>query len=191
MIGVLSRTGRLAIAADFLRPSAARPMEERAEAADLGGDCCAVISRSALPTLEATTARKGQQRKVTVQIYGKVNQANDVLGLMAPEQNVYSVNNQCSSTRFGIRGKAKIGGDWSAGYQIEAESRCALSGNLNQFDATTTPTRNRSEFASRTQNIKHEKYGELRWGLNSTPKDNIVRIPTSRNLRIPISATSI
>ena len=36
------------------------------------------------------------------------------------EQNVYSVNNQYSSTRFGIRGKAKIGGGWSAGYQIEA-----------------------------------------------------------------------
>ena len=24
-------------------------------------------------------------------------------------------------------------------------------------------------------NIKHEKYGEVRWGLNSTPKDNIVK----------------
>ena len=24
-------------------------------------------------------------------------------------------------------------------------------------------------------NLKHEKYGELRWGLNSTPKDNIVK----------------
>jgi hypothetical protein len=29
------------------------------------------------------------------------------------EQNVCSANNQYSSTRFGIRGKAKIGGDWS------------------------------------------------------------------------------
>ena len=54
-----------------------------------------------------------------MQIYGKVNQAT-MFWDDGAEQNVYSVNNQYSSTRFGIRGKAKIGGGWSAGYQIEA-----------------------------------------------------------------------
>ena len=58
---------------------------------------------------------------VTARLLGspQVNQAT-MFWDDGAEQNVYSVNNQYSSTRFGIRGKAKIGGGWSAGYQIEA-----------------------------------------------------------------------
>jgi hypothetical protein len=107
MIGGLSRTGRLAIAAIFCAVGGAPGLEERAEAADLGGDCCADLEER-VAELEATTARKGN-KKVTVQIYGKVNQAT-MFWDDGAEQNVYSVNNQYSSTRFGIRGKAKIGG---------------------------------------------------------------------------------
>jgi hypothetical protein len=73
MIGGLSRTGRLAIAAIFCGVGGAPGLEERAEAADLGGDCCADLEER-VAELEATTARKGN-KKVTVQIYGKVNQA--------------------------------------------------------------------------------------------------------------------
>ena len=73
MIGVLSRTGRLAIAAIFCAVGGAPGMEERAEAADL---------EERVADLEATTARKGN-KKVTVQIYGKVNQAT-MSGTMAP-----------------------------------------------------------------------------------------------------------
>jgi predicted porin len=171
MIGGLSRTGRLAIAAIFCAVGGAPGLEERAEAADLGGDCCADLEER-VAELEATTARKGN-KKVTVQIYGKVNQAT-MFWDDGAEQNVYSVNNQSSSTRFGIRGKAKIGGDWSAGYQIEAESRVALSGNVNQFDDNNA-TEESIRMRQSNMNIKHEKYGEVRWGLNSTPTDNIVK----------------
>ena len=61
-----------------------------AKAADLGGDCCADLEER-VAELEATTARKGN-KKVSVQIYGKVNYATmwwDDGG----EQNVYTVNN--------------------------------------------------------------------------------------------------
>ncbi len=44
-----------------------------AHAADLGGDCCADLEER-VATLEATTARKGN-RKVSLKIYGQVNQA--------------------------------------------------------------------------------------------------------------------
>jgi hypothetical protein len=84
-----------------------------ARAADLGGDCCADLEER-VADLEATTARKGN-KKVSVQIYGKVNYATmwwDDGG----EQNVYTVNNYNESTRTGIKGKAKIAGDWEGGF---------------------------------------------------------------------------
>ncbi|MFN3624381.1 MAG: hypothetical protein ACK4TP_10000, partial [Hyphomicrobium sp.] len=43
-----------------------------AQAADLGGDCCADLEER-VAELEATTARKGN-RKVKLTVYGKVNQ---------------------------------------------------------------------------------------------------------------------
>ena len=49
-----------------------------AKAADLGGDCCADLEER-VAELEATTVRKGN-KKVSVQLYGKVNYAVDVLG---------------------------------------------------------------------------------------------------------------
>ena len=76
-----------------------------AKAADLGGDCCADLEER-VADLEATTVRKGN-KKVSVQIYGKVNYAAmwwDDGG----EQNFYVVNNYNESTRTGIKGKAKI-----------------------------------------------------------------------------------
>ncbi|MCK5496440.1 MAG: hypothetical protein KAI80_08525, partial [Hyphomicrobiaceae bacterium] len=44
-----------------------------AEAADFGGNCCADLEER-IAELEATTARKGN-RKVSLSVYGKVNQA--------------------------------------------------------------------------------------------------------------------
>ena len=46
-------------------------------AADLGGDCCADLEER-VAELEATTARKGN-RKVSLSIYGQVNDRPDVL----------------------------------------------------------------------------------------------------------------
>ena len=44
-----------------------------AKAADVGGDCCADLEER-VAELEATTVRKGN-KKVSVQIYGKINRA--------------------------------------------------------------------------------------------------------------------
>jgi hypothetical protein len=38
------------------------------------------------------------------------------------------------STRYGLKGSAKISGFWSAGFRIEAESKEAASQQLNEFN---------------------------------------------------------
>jgi predicted porin len=102
----------------------------QAQAADLGGDCCADLEER-VAELEATTARKGN-RKVSLTVYGQVNEM--VLfwddGDMS---DVYIATNDVSQDRFGFRGSAKIDSDWSAGYVVEIGVKTAASGDLSQF----------------------------------------------------------
>ena len=79
MIGGLRGTAsRLAIGAGFCVMGVVIFAQKPARAADLGGDCCADLEER-VAELEATTVRKGNN-KVTVQIYGKVNEAAPHLG---------------------------------------------------------------------------------------------------------------
>src|SRR5262245_57843914 len=93
-------------------------------AADLGGDCCADLEER-VAELEATTVRKGN-KKVSITLYGDANQ--QVLfwddGI---ETNAYVDNNSYKTTRFGLKGTAKVGGDWTSGYRLEIENRIARS----------------------------------------------------------------
>jgi predicted porin len=102
----------------------------QAQAADLGGDCCADLEER-VAELEATTARKGN-RKVSLAVYGQVNEMVlfwDDGGM----SDVYQTGNDVSRTRFGFRGSAKIDSDWSAGYLIEIGIRTADSASVSQF----------------------------------------------------------
>jgi hypothetical protein len=105
-----------------------------AQAADLGGNCCADLEER-VAELEATAARKGN-RKVSLTVYGQVNWAimhwDD-----GDERNTYIVDNNNSRSRFGFRGEAKIDADWSAGYLIEIGVRRNDSNNVTQSDART------------------------------------------------------
>jgi predicted porin len=108
-----------------------------------------------------------------VQIYGKVNYATmwwDDGG----EQNVYTVNNYNESTRTGIKGKAKIAGDWEGGFRLEWEYRPAASNLLNQFnDDNHTATDIVARWSQMYLANKH--YGTLNWGLTATPKYDITK----------------
>ena len=144
-----------------------------AKAADLGGDCCADLE-DRVAELEATTVRKGN-KKVSVQIYGKVNYAtmfwND-----GGEQNTYVVNNYNESTRTGIKGSAKIAGDWSAGYRLEWEYRPAASNRLNQFnDDNAFDTTGPLAVRWSQMYLANKTYGTLNWGLTATPKYDITK----------------
>src|SRR5215475_7993416 len=105
-----------------------------AKAADLGGDCCSDLE-DRVAELEATTVRKGN-KKVSVTLYGQLNRAilwwDDHV-----ESNTYSVDNNYESSRFGLKGSAKIAGDWSGGYRFEVETTLANSARTNQFDDDT------------------------------------------------------
>src|SRR5690349_21266591 len=120
MFGGLTKTSsRIAIAAALGMTLGGFVMSSHpAKAADLGGDCCADLEER-VAELEATTVRKGN-KKVSVQIYGKVNYAT-MWWDDGSESNTYVVNNYNESTRTGIKGSAKISDDWSAGYRLEWE----------------------------------------------------------------------
>ena len=106
MFGGLFRTTSLAalLAAGLVYGGAS------AQAADLGGDCCADLEER-VAELEATTARKGN-RKVSLEVSGQVNEMvfywDDGV-----ESNVYQATNTFSSSRFRMKCSANINADWS------------------------------------------------------------------------------
>ncbi len=87
-----------------------------ANAADLGGDCCADLEER-VAELEATTARKGN-RKVSLKISGWVNE-EVMYWDDGTEQNVYVGTNTLEQRRFKFSAKPRSTSDWSAGYTIE------------------------------------------------------------------------
>jgi hypothetical protein len=89
-------------------------------AADIGGNCGADLEER-VAELEATTADKGN-RKVTVTLYGRVNRIVNFWD-DGVESNTYTLNSSYSPTRWGFRGDAKIGGAWTAGYNLEMEEK--------------------------------------------------------------------
>ncbi len=139
-----------------------------AQAADLGGNCCADLEER-VAELEATTVRKGN-RKVSLQLYGQVSQSvlfwND-----GDEQNVYVLENNNTKNRLGVRGSAKINSDWSAGYQIELQIRSGRSSSANQFPLATTQGATITAFNTQSVslrfanwNLKSNTYGTLTVG---------------------------
>jgi predicted porin len=170
--GLREAASRFALAAIVGAIGAVVFVQQPARAADLGGDCCADLEER-VAELEATTVRKGN-KKVSVQVYGKVNRFvafwDD-----GHEQNAYVENNSYSSTRFGFRGKAKISGDWSGGYRMEMEDRTALSKELSQVDDDFIGESRTLQVRHSYMFIEQKKIGELRWGLTSSPKDDITK----------------
>src|SRR5262249_24647304 len=168
-----SRGKVIAIAASLCAIGTTVFLAKPAKAADLGGDCCADLEER-VAELEATTARKGN-KKVTVQIYGKVNYAVEWWD-DGHEHNVYTVNNYNESTRTGIKGNAKIGGDWSAGYRLEWEYRPARSNGLNQFnDDNINDSVGQLNMRWSQMYLANKNYGTLNWGLTPTPKYDITK----------------
>jgi predicted porin len=144
-----------------------------ARAADLGGDCCADLEER-VAELEATTVRKGN-KKVTIELYGDVNK-NVLYWDDGVERNTYVEDNGYKTSRFGFRGKAKITEDWSGGYRLEIETRNARSRNLDQIDDDNTDD-SLGSLAVRHSYIylNSKSYGELRWGLTWSAKDDITK----------------
>lgn len=147
-----------------------------ATAADLGGNCCADLEER-IAELEATTARKGN-RKVSLEIYGQVNEA---IGYWddGVEQNVYQFTNDTSRTRFGFKGKAKIAGDWYAAFRIEVGIRTAPQQSLSATnDDGAVPGQLDLRHAS--WSIGSKTYGEVTVGETSFATDGIKQVQTAK-----------
>ncbi|MFN3869567.1 MAG: porin, partial [Hyphomicrobiaceae bacterium] len=106
-----------------------------ANAADLGGDCCADLEER-VAELEATTARKGN-RKVSLTISGwiaeQVTYWDDGV-----ESNFYVTGVGVTlSSHFKFTGEAKIAPGYSAGYvlHVETNSGDPTAVNQNRDDA--------------------------------------------------------
>jgi hypothetical protein len=103
-----------------------------ANAADLGGNCCADLEER-VAELEATTVRKGN-RRVSLTLSGQVNRSilywNDSF-----DQDIYSVDNAISNSRFRLTGTGKIDADLTAGFYVEMDMTIgARSHQVSQLD---------------------------------------------------------
>jgi hypothetical protein len=90
-----------------------------AQAADLGGNCCADLEER-VAELEATTARKGN-RRMSLTVSGQVSRSilywND-----GDDSGTYAgLDNHIQSTRFTFSGTAKIRTDLTAGFEFMTE----------------------------------------------------------------------
>jgi hypothetical protein len=87
-----------------------------AQAADLGGNCCADLEER-VAELEATTVRKGN-RRVSLTLSGQVNRSvlywNDDF-----DDDIYVVDNAIANSRFRLTGSGKLSADLTVGFYTE------------------------------------------------------------------------
>lgn len=186
MIGGLIKSNRVAAlaGAGFIASALA---VSPAQAADLGGDCCADLEER-VATLEATTARKGN-RKVSLTISGWVN-----TGILAWDDGhdsdayVVSDNGTTLGSRFTFAGAAKINSRWSAGYNITIEAQSAdpflgnaLNGGTAGVNQANDDNTNLTIFYSYMY-VKNEQLGTLSIGKQSQATDNISIVDLSGTL---------
>jgi predicted porin len=171
--GLLKSTSRLALVA----AAATVVGGVSAQAADLGGNCCADLEER-VAELEATTARKGN-RKVSLTVYGQVNKAmiwhdSDRFDAYRPEQ-VTIRDNDASMSRFGFRGSANLNADWSVSYNIEVGVQenfgrsTSVLGGANDDQAQFLIRHNVVRFTSKT-------FGTFGIGQTSTASDGAFEV---------------
>jgi predicted porin len=140
-----------------------------ANAADLGGGCCADLEER-VAELEATTARKGN-RVVSLQIYGQVNKAllffDDGV-----DSDVFVVDPDSSGSNFGLKGSAKIQPGLSVGYTIELDVQDSASDKVTQ--SNDEGVENEILIRHNYIYIESETFGRLSLGHTSTGADNAI-----------------
>ncbi len=158
------------LSAALLAAAVAASGTPSAHAADLGGNCCTDLEER-IAELDATTARKGN-RKVKLEVFGQVNTAI-LIWDDGNESDAYIVDNDFNSSRFGLRGSAKIADGWKAGFLLEYETNHAASDATDQVTANpNTPTLD-LRYAHWT--IENDKFGKVTVGRTSSVTDNLYK----------------
>lgn len=144
-------------------------------AADLGGDCCADLEER-VAELEATTARKGN-RKVSLQISGQVTQT-----LMYWDDGVasdlYVTDSGNVSSRWRMRGSAKISPDITAGFLYEFGAVSSSTLAVNQTNGGDDLGGGIS-LRDATAWLRHTRLGRVQIGHGSTATDNLILLDLS------------
>ena len=148
-----------------------------ANAADLGGNCCADLEER-IAELEATTARKGT-RKVWLTISGQISQEllfwDDGI-----RNDVYITGANASNSRFRFLGSAKISPEISAGFLYEMQLYASASSGVNQTNGgddggATAGTTIREAMAW----VEHSRLGRISIGHGSTAANNAMLVDLS------------
>lgn len=188
MIGGLIKSNRVAAlaGAGFIASALA---VSPAQAADLGGDCCADLEER-VATLEATTARKGN-RKVSLTISGWVNSGIFIWD-DGHDSDAYVVsdNGATLGSRFTFAGAAKINSRWSAGYNITIETQSAdpfigsaLTGGGAGLGASQANDDNTNlSILYSYMYVKSEELGTVSIGKQSQATDNVSIVDLSGTL---------
>ncbi len=143
-----------------------------ANAADLGGNCCADLEER-IAELEATTVRKGN-RKVSLTISGWVSQQVTYFD-DGVEKNAYvSDIGSTLNSNFKLSGSAKISPDLSAGYLLHVE--VVGNENLNLSQNTSASGKGLAVLQS-FWFLKSESLGKLSVGTQSSAADNAALLP--------------
>jgi predicted porin len=143
-----------------------------ANAADLGGGCCADLEER-VAELEATTARKGN-RVVSLQVYGQVNKALLYFD-NGEEDDVFVVDNDYSTSRIGFKGTASIKPGWTAGYNMEFD----LFGDSNSNNVSVNDDEGGVDDLRIRKNelwVESERLGRVTLGQGSSAADGINEI---------------
>jgi hypothetical protein len=188
MFGGLTKTSsRIALAATFgLILGGFAFKATPAQAADLGGDCCADLEER-VAELEATTVRKGN-KKVSVTLSGWVVKSMNYWDDGDIDHFVVGDKDYDLGTRFAITGSATIAPGWTGGFNITVNSWGDCFGTVaNQLDdlgacvstddtleILTTGGNNYSAIGTLYSYIyiKSDKWGALNWGHLSPASDN-------------------
>src|SRR6516162_7426956 len=126
---MMNATSRFAIAAAFGLVMGV----SSAQAADLGGNCCADLEER-VAELEATTARKGN-RKMSLTITGQVHKMIMWWDDGHQSKTYYGVESRNSSTRFSILGEAKVTPNVKVGFEIMLDNQAGSSSTINQWES--------------------------------------------------------
>ena len=138
-----------------------------AQAADLGGNCCADLEER-VAELEATVARKGN-RKVSLEVSGHVNEAilyQDGFGADRGDWTIVPATN--SQSRFRFKGEARINANWSAGFLMEF--------GVGGFDDDTGETNRNIATRHSALYVKSNQLGTVWLGHTSQATDGITEI---------------
>ncbi|AHB48989.1 hypothetical protein W911_12180 [Hyphomicrobium nitrativorans NL23] len=140
-----------------------------ANAADLGGNCCADLEER-VAELEATTARKGN-RKVSLTVSGWVGQQITFWD-DGGESNAYVGDlGRTLSSHVKFTGQATIAPGWSAGYVLHIEAFNNQSLALNQA-YNAAPGWNGFDALQSYWFIKSDHWGKVSVGRQSQASDN-------------------